>query len=112
MKLVSWPIIFLLVFGLLVQNTCRHGFAGKTALSRTCGHCPMSHDTAPAKDGSQTGLKSIVSHSNPDHPPMFVFSLPMPTRVADPTTIESTVTLLEDDYQDALPDEILKPPRA
>ena len=45
MTLKLRSIIFLLAFALLIQNTCPHGFAGKTAVARACTNCP--YETQP-----------------------------------------------------------------
>jgi hypothetical protein len=107
MKFLSLPIMMLLVLALLVQNTCPHGFAGKSALAKSCGHCPHHKDQSP-----QHGLKSMASHPHIDQAPAFVFSVPAVTRVVAGLPIETTVPLLDDDLKDALPADILKPPRA
>lgn len=108
MKSLSWPITIFLILALMVQNTCPHGFAGKTTLAKTCGSCSNQTHNAPAQDG----LKSVSDHPSPDHPPMYIFALPLIIRLMQSQAIETKLTLLEDSYQDVLPDEIRKPPRA
>lgn len=101
-------IIFLLAFALLIQNTCPHGFAGKTAVARACANCPMKHNLMASQDGQD----KIVSDSSSTHFPLFVFAVPktVHTFQLEPTT--SSRPVLADSYQDALPDELLRPPRA
>jgi hypothetical protein len=109
MKLASWPVIFLLVLALLVQNTCLHGFAGKTVFAAKCGHCPSKTGTAPSPDGLQ-GLSS--DHHNPANSPMYVFTMPMTTPTVYLQRLRTPRPTLFNGYKDALPDELLKPPRA
>jgi hypothetical protein len=111
---MSWPIIFLLVIGLLVQNTCPHGFGGKTALAKECGHCPFHLSTASS--GSQKVFKADHADSsdvhNPANFPMYVFAVPKTIPCCQPHQLRTAHPALIDGYQDPLPDELLKPPRA
>jgi hypothetical protein len=100
--------ILLLVFALLVQNTCPHGFAGKSSIVSSCVHCPFEqmHLVSPAhQDTIAAGSASI-------HFPLFVFSVPHAITTLQPGPILSMAPPLAKSYEDALPDELLRPPQA
>jgi hypothetical protein len=101
-------IIFLLAFALLIQNTCLHGFAGKTAVTPVCANCPMKHNLMASPDGQD----KIVSDSPSTHFPLFVFAVLKAVHTFQLEPITSSRPVLSDYYQDALPDELLRPPRA
>jgi hypothetical protein len=100
--------MFLLVFALLIQNTCPHGFAGKTGLASTCGHCPLKKCFA----ATPPGQNDIVSHSPSAHFPLFVFALPKTVHTFHLQPISFSRPILADSYRNALPDELLRLPRA
>jgi hypothetical protein len=102
------PIIFLLAFALLIQNTCPFGAAGKSSAANACGHCQMKHSIV-ASPASQTQL---VSDSSSIHFPLYVFAVPKTIHTFRLNSIKSARPVLTDFYQDALPDELLRPPRA
>jgi hypothetical protein len=109
MRLAAWPITFLLVFALLVQNTCLHGFAGKTSFAGKCSHCPSKARTIASPDA-----KKVLVPANPApiiHP-MYVFNV---SKTSPPVPLQRLRTArpsLGIGYKDALPDDLLKPPRA
>jgi hypothetical protein len=100
-------IMFLLAFALLIQNTCPHGFAGKTSLASACANCPMKHNLTKPQDGGQR----IISDVSPVHFPLYVFEVPKTIHTFRLEPIKSVRPLLADSYKDALPDELLRPPR-
>ena len=101
-------IRLLLVFALLIQNTCPHGFAGKTAVARACANCPIKHHLMAPQDGQE----KIVSGSTPVHFPLYVFEAPKTVHTFRLEPIKSARPVLANGYKDALPDELLRPPRA
>lgn len=99
--------MFLLVFALLIQNTCPHGFAGKTAVAQACANCPMKHHLI-APDGQD----QIVSSTSSVHFPLYVFEAPKTVHTFRLEPIKSARPVLANGYRDALPDQFLRPPRA
>ncbi len=108
MTLKSVSIIFILAFALLIQNTCPHGFAGKSSVAATCKNCPMKkqHDMSPDVQ------KKISSARSQNHFPLFVFAVPKTIHTFQLSPIETARPVLIDRYKDALPDEFLRPPQA
>lgn len=109
MTLRPVSIIFLLVFALLIQNTCPFGAAGKSAVAASCGNCPLKHGFHPATAGGQ---KNLAPDASPAHFPLYVFAVPKTVHVFQPQPAVSKPTILADRYKDALPEELLRPPRA
>ena len=101
-------IIFILALALLIQNTCPFGAAGKSTVAETCKNCPMHHSFTVAADGQ----KSLVSDSSSVHFPLYVFSIPKTIHTFQLNPIKSARPVLADNYKDALPDELLRPPQA
>ncbi len=101
-------VIALLIFSLLIQNTCPHGFAGKSAVAASCSHCPMkgSHHQAPG-----SGKLSIFSHSTA-HLPMYVLDLPNTRPIFRLAAIALPRPVVLNTYKNTAPDELLQPPRA
>jgi hypothetical protein len=99
-------IIVLLIFALLIQNTCPHGYAGKSSMVSPCAHCPLKHVHAASPDRRSI----LVTVSSSLHIPLFVFAASKtvtafqhgPTAFLDPPLAKS--------YEDALPEELLRPP--
>jgi hypothetical protein len=101
-------IIFLLTLALLVQNTCPHGFAGKTSVARTCANCPMKHHfTAPPEAQGK-----VLSGASSVHFPLYVLEAPKMIFTFRLYPIKSARPVLANGYTDVLPDELLRPPRA
>ncbi len=98
----------LLAFALLVQNTCPHGFAGKTTVVKGCGSCKVAQLHHPAPQSSN----SISVSPSPVHHPLFVFSVPKTIHTFRLDRIAAARPLLADRYTDALPGELLRPPQA
>jgi hypothetical protein len=102
------PIILLLAFALLIQNTCPFGAAGKSTVARACGHCQMKHSVK----ASPAGQKQLTSDSSSVHFPLYVFAVPKTVHTFQLNPVKSARLILADFYQDALPDDLLRPPRA
>jgi hypothetical protein len=102
------PIILLLAFALLIQNTCPFGAAGKSTVASSCGHCQMKHSTM----ASPAGQKQLVSDSSSTHFPLYVFAVPKTVHTFQLNPIKSARPVLAEFYKDALPDELLRPPQA
>ncbi len=109
MAATARSIIFLLAFALLIQNTCPHGYAGKSTVTSACAHCPLKHSLVAASPSVHTQL---ASDSSGIHFPMFVFSVPKTIHTFQLSPIETAQPVLIDRYKDALPDELLRPPQA
>jgi hypothetical protein len=108
MKPKPWFIILLLSFALLIQNTCPFGAAGKTAVaSSTCKDCPLKHRIIIPQDGQ----KKLLSDFSSIHFPHYIFEVPKTTLSFHIEPITSEGPILANDYRDALPDELLRPPR-
>ena len=101
-------IIFLLVAALLIQNTCPFGAAGKSSVVTACGLCPLKHSFVPAGKDQHT----LVNDASSVHYPVYVFSVPKTIHTFQFEFIKSSRPVLADAYKDALPDELLRPPRA
>ena len=108
MKPKHSSIIFLLAFALLIQNTCPMGAAGKSSIAPTCPQCPLMHNISASSDHEQKLLSDLSSI----HYPMFVFSVPKTIPVFQLASVKTARTILPNGYQDALPDELLRPPQA
>lgn len=108
MKLTLRSIVLLLAFALLIQNTCPFGAAGKSAVTSSCGSCPLKHCFLVPLDG----LMSFVSDPSAIHFPLYVFAVPKTIHTFQLYPVNSFRPLLTDRYRDALPDELLRPPRA
>ncbi len=101
-------LLFLLVFSLVLQNTCPHGFAGKTAFAAPHTHdCPSkkSHH-APVKDRDSVDDTTVkLLH------PAFVFSLPEVQKIMLYSQQNTAFTLLSSDsYKDPFKKPSIKPP--
>ncbi len=108
MMLKSGFVIFILAFALLIQNTCPHGFAGKTSVASTCKNCSMKQHHSVSPDAQ----KKITSSAMPVHLPLFVFAVPKTIHTFQLSPITAARPILIDPYKDALPDELLRPPQA
>ena len=100
-------IITLLVFALLIQNTCLHGFAGRSAVFASWSPCPHKQMHQLPAEG---GLSSISSHA--PHMPLFVLEMPDPLPVFNLIAAVSPHPVILKSYKDALPKELLRPPQA
>lgn len=101
-------IIFILAFALLIQNTCPFGAAGKSAVTASCKNCPLKHSFVVSLDGQ----KVLVSDSSSIHFPLYVFAVPKTVHTLQLAPVMSARPVLADQYKDALPDELLRPPQA
>jgi hypothetical protein len=102
------PIIILIAFALLLQNTCPFGAAGKSTVAASCEHCPMKGNRVVSTDGQL----NIVYESSPVHFPLFVFSVAKTIPTFRPEPVQTTKPILADSYKDAAPAELLRPPQA
>jgi hypothetical protein len=100
-------IIVLLVFALLIQNTCPFGAAGRTTVAAAGDHCCLKYSISMPADGRE----KIGSAVSPVHYPLYVFSVPKTIHTFHLASLQSARPLLSDNYQNALPDELLRPPR-
>ena len=107
MKPKLCSIIFLLAFALLIQNTCPMGAAGKSSVTASCRNCPLKHSFIVPTDGQ----KNIVTDSSSIHFPMFIFAVPKMLHTFQFEPIASAGAVLAKSYRDALPEELLRPPR-
>ena len=101
-------VLFLLIFALLVQNTCPRGFAGKSTVVASCLQCPQKQTHMPVAEGDS--LSSITRPSV--HLPMYVLDIPntQPTFRLIMTVYAQPV--FPNIYTNTAPDELLRPPRA
>jgi hypothetical protein len=100
-------IIFLLAFALLIQNTCPLGAAGKSAVTALCKNCPLKHGFIVPTNGQKT----LVTEFSSIHFPMYVFAIPKMLHTFQFEPITSAGEVLAKSYRDALPEELLRPPR-
>jgi len=101
-------VIVLLIFALLIQNTCPKGMAGKSTLAAKCSHCPQKLVLkAPSTD-----YQADIVQSDASPFPMYVLALPNVQPLFRPIPIETPQPSLPNSYKNALPDELLRPPRA
>lgn len=101
------PVILLLVFALFIQNTCPHGYAGKSSVASACSHCPMKKSFA-----APSAKTTIASDPSSDHFPLYVFAVQKPIHTFQLEPVKSARTVLANGYKDALPDGLLRPPHA
>ena len=108
MKKRSASILFLLVFSLLIQNTCPFGAAGKSTVACACEQCPLKHCVT----ADTPGRNHLTSDASSIHFPLYVFAMPQTNPAVEPVPTASLRPPLTGGYQDALPDELLRPPQA
>jgi hypothetical protein len=101
-------LLFLLIFSLLIQNTCPQGFAGKSTVASTCSHCPQKQTHKPAMEGNSL---SNISKA-PAHLPMYVLDMPNTQPTLQLIMTASTQPIIPNIYTNTAPDELLHPPRA
>jgi hypothetical protein len=103
-----WALILLIVIALFVQNTCPHGFAGKTTVMHSCDQCTFKQQHAPMTDrpARYTGGQA------PMHYPLFLCSLPDSLYVLQPGPVRTLEAAIGGRYADVNPAEILRPPRS
>ncbi len=101
------PVILLLVFALSIQNTCPFGTAGKSSVTASCERCPLMHGFVMPSNGQNT----VMSDASSVHFPHYIFAVSKTISSVRITPIASKGPILANDYQDALPDELLQPPR-
>jgi hypothetical protein len=101
-------LIFLLVAALFIQNTCPHGFAGKSTVAASCSHCPHKHTETQAMEGKAF---SSISPA-PVHLPMYVLDIPDTKPVFRLEATTSPQPAIPNTYKNTATDELLQPPRA
>ncbi len=108
MRFQTIIILLLLIFARLIQNTCPHGFAGKSTVVRTCSHCQHKKEHKAASEGIE--FNSITKA--PAHMPMFVLDVlnTQPTFQLAAMAIQQQV--IPNSYTNTAPDEVLQPPRS
>lgn|SRR5208283_5059191 len=100
-------ILFLLVFALVIQNTCPFGAAGKTTLASACTHCPSNQSMVSSPDVQN----KLVSDSSTIHFPLYIFAIPKNIHTFHLELVKFSLLSLVEMYVDALPDGFLRPPR-
>jgi hypothetical protein len=102
-------LIFLVAFAIILQNTCPHGWAGKTAFAAShVSHCSMKDPHRPAKTNDWDDVKKELS-SNAKQ--TFVFSVGTSDntfRLLAP--IGCTVSVKTDNVKDVFSEPLLRPP--
>lgn len=108
MRFKIYIIFSFLIIALLIQNTCPHGFAGKSSVAMSCSQCLQKQAHKAAFDA--TTLSSIAKA--PAHLPMFVLDMPgtKPAFRFAVTTIPQPI--IPNTYRNAAPKGLLQPPRA
>ncbi len=101
-------LLTLLIFALLIQNTCPQGLAGKSSVVSQCSHCPYKQQHRPAPTGGETG---ILSHAT-SHPPLFVLDIPDTRPTFGLAALATPKPVIPNAYKNAAPEELLQPPRA
>ena len=101
-------LIVLLAFALLIQNTCPMGAAGKSTVVSACGQCALKYSGMAPPDGK----KNLVTDSSSMHFPLYVFSVQKCMHTFQLVPIMFVRPLLANSYEDVLPHELLRPPRA
>jgi hypothetical protein len=102
------PLIFLISFALLIQNTCPFGAAGKSTVAAMFGHCCLYHNLFV----SSNGQKNLVSENLSIHIPPYVFAAPKTINTLRLYPVKSVQPALTDQYKDISQDELLRPPGA
>ncbi len=106
MRTLTTVILFLVV-ALLIQNTCPLGAAGKSAVTRACSDCLLKQKLV-----TEDGRENLVPGASSAHFPLFIFSVPRTIPAFRLIALQSVSPMMMDQYQDALPDELLRPPHA
>jgi len=101
-------VIALLIFALLIQNTCPKGMAGKSTVAASCSHCPQKL----VLKAPSTAYQADIVQSDAALFPMYVLALPNVQPLFRPMPIEIPQPSIPNSYQNAYPDELLRPPRA
>ena len=109
MKPKPWFIILLLSSALLIQNTCPFGAAGRSSVvSPSCKDCPLKHSIVVSQDGRN----KLVSVFSEVHFPHYIFKVSNTIFSFRISPLASEGPILANNYEDALPDELLRPPRS
>ncbi len=108
MRYTIYIILPLLVIGLLIQNACPKGLAGKSTVTASCSHCPLKQVHKPM---TESGTPGITSHA-PVHLPMYVLDMPDTQPAFLLMAATSPQPVISNTYKNTAPDELLQPPRA
>jgi hypothetical protein len=82
--------------------------AGKSTVAASCSHCPQKQMLkAPSPDGQ---LVIVSGHASPF--PLYVLAMPHTHPVFRLMPIATPQPSIPNSYQNAYPDELLRPPRA
>jgi hypothetical protein len=103
-----YTVIALLIFALLIQNTCPHGFAGRSMVLASCSHCPHKQ---MLKSQAEIGQLSVIS-TPLVHMPLFVLEMQNPHPAFRLMSVASLQPVMPNGYKNTLPDELLRPPHA
>jgi hypothetical protein len=106
MKKSVITLLFLLSFSLILQNTCPHGFAGKTAFAALYTHtCPHQHHPIKGKSAVDDNLNKVYS--------AFVMAFPFVKPAIQRFALTSSyVSSSSDKYINPYKDLLTKPPVA
>ena len=102
------PLLVIIAFALLIQNTCPFGEAGKTTIASACDHCPSKHSVIAVPQVQN----NLVTDSSSIHFPLFIFAIPNRIHTFQFYFIKSERPILSDNYKDVLSDRLLQPPRS
>jgi len=102
----AYTVIALLIFALLIQNTCPHGFAGKSTVLASCSHCPHKQTlTAYAESGQVSIIPNHLVHM-----PLFVLEIPHSQPTFELVSAASPQPVIRNRYKNTFPDGLLRPP--
>jgi len=101
-----YATIALLIFALLIQNTCPHGFAGKSTVFASCSQCPHKQ---MLKAHPENGQLNIISKYLV-HMPLFVLEMPNSRPTFQFLSAASSQPAIPNSYKNTFPDELLRPP--
>ena len=83
--------------------------AGKSTVAASCSHCPQKQMLKePSPDDGQ--LRIVSSQAQPF--PLYVLAMPHVHPAFQLTPIATPQPSIPNSYKDALPEELLRPPRA
>ena len=103
-----YTIIALLIFALLIQNTCPHGFAGKSTVFASCS---QSLHKQMLNAHTERGQLNVIS-KHLVHMPLFVLEMPNSHPAFQLLPVASPQSVITNSYKKTLPDELLRPPHA
>ena len=101
-------LVFLLAIALLIQNTCPHGYAGKSTVASACSHCPQKQVHKKVPEG--TALSGVSQA--PAHLPLFVLDIRTTRPVFRLAAVAIPQPVIRNPCKNTASDELLQPPRA